>query len=396
MDAGNNRCLSKQSITPGKPPIDHLADCSRGWLNTKRTQGETMNKIFPAIFCCIGAIATCSLNGCTAAVPYAISAAQIVASGGATEQYGNSPAQTPQASQTSQTNRMDDSKERAAAARPYQLIAEKKYDEALPLLREQADQNDAKAQGQIGWMYFEGKGVPQDYNKAAEWLHKSAEGGHPASQYMLAWFYYKGIGVPQDYAKSADWAQQSSDKGDVDASNLLGVIYRTGRGVPKDYTKALAFFHEADRYGNIEAPAHIASMYKSGQGVGRDYRLAIDWYSKAAEKGNDAGWIHLAYLYATCRDPQYIDNQKAVAYARKGTEKEPKNFASWAALAAAYARNNQFERAIETAMQSDTLLQADIHLDETEKQAAIFRAQTRLAAYKEGKAYTEVSDEENL
>jgi len=355
-----------------------------------------MNKIFPAILCCLGAIATCSLNGCTAAVPYAISAAQIVASGGATEQYGNSPAQTPQTSQISQANRMDDSKERAAAARPYQLIAEQKYDEALPLLREQADQNDAKAQGQIGRMYFEGKGVPQDYHKAAEWIRKAAEGGHPASQYMLAWFYYKGIGVPQDYVTSAAWAQQSADKGDVDASNLLGVLYRTGRGVPKDYTKALGFFHEADRYGNREAPAHIAAMYKSGQGVAKDYHQAIDWYSKAAEKGNDAGWIHLAYLYATCRDTQYVDNKKAVAYALKGTEKEPDNFASWAALAAAYARNNQFERAIEKAMQSDTLLQADRHLDEAEKQAAMVRAQTRLAAYKESKVYTEVSEEEDL
>jgi TPR repeat protein len=291
---------------------------------------------------------------------------------------------------------MDDSKERAAAARPYQLIAEKRYDEALPLLREQADQNDAKAQGQIGRMYFEGKGVPQDYNKAAEWTHKSAEGGDPGAQYMLAWFYYKGIGVPQDYMKSVAWAQQSSDKGDVDASNLLGILHRTGRGVPKDYTKALEFFHEADRYGNIEAPAHIAAMHKSGQGVSKDYRQAINWYSKAAEKGNDAGWIHLAYLYATCKDSQYVDSQKAVAYALKGTEKEPKNFASWAALAAAYARNNQFERAIETAMQSDALLQADRHLDEAEKQAALRRAQTRLAAYKEGMVYTEVSEEEDL
>lgn len=355
-----------------------------------------MKIFFPAIVCCIGAMATCSLNGCTAAVPYAISAAQIVASGGATEQHGNTPAQTPQPSQTSQAKRMDDSKERAEAARPYQLIAEKKYDEALPLLREQADQNDAKAQGQIGRMYFEGKGVPQDYNKAAEWIHKSAEGGHPASQYMLAWFYYKGIGVPRDYIKSVAWAQQSSDKGDVDASNLLGVLYRTGQGVPKDYTKALEFFHEADRYGNIEAPAHLASMYKSGQGVSKDYRQAIDWYAKAAEKGNDTGWIHLAYLYATCKDPQYVDSKKAVAYALKGTEKEPDNFASWAALAAAYARNNQLEMAIETAMQSDTLLQADRHLDEAEKQAAISRAQARLAMYKEGKAYTEVSEEEDL
>jgi TPR repeat protein len=354
-----------------------------------------MKRFFPVILCCMSAAVSSSLSGCTAAVPYAISAAQVVAAGtSATQQYsgplpqqGVSPPQTVQA---------DDSKERAEAALPYQLIKEEKYDEALPLLRDRADQNDSKAQGQIGMLYYEGKGVPQDYSKAVEWILKSAEGGYPASQYMLAWFYYKGIGVVQDYTKTVVWAQKSSDQGDVNASNLLGIVHRLGRGVTKNYTKALEFFNEADRYGNVDAPVHIASMYKNGEGVSKDYRQAIDWYSKAAEKGNNLGWIQLAYLYATCKDPQYIDGKKAVAYALKGTEKEPKSFESWAALAAAYARDNQFERAIETATQSDVLLQADTKIDQTEKQAAILKAQSRLAVYTESKAYTETHEAEDL
>ncbi|WP_319587631.1 tetratricopeptide repeat protein [uncultured Desulfobulbus sp.] len=309
-------------------------------------------------------------------------------SGGAAAQPDGSSAATAQAA---------DARAQQEEALPYQLIAEKKYDEALPMLRERADNHDAKAQGQLAQLYLEGNGVPEDYSKAAEWMLKSAEGGYAGSQYMLAWFYYKGIGVPQEYTKTVEWAEKSLAKGDANAATLLARLYRLGRGVPKDYNKALELLNMADRAGNIYAPASIAYLYKTGQGVSRDYRQAIDWYSKAAEKGNVSGWVHLAYLYATCQEKQYVDGKKAVAYAHKATEKDPNHFASWAALAAAYARNNEFEKAIEAATKSDSMLQANAKLGEAEKHDASRRAQVRLAAYKESKAYTEdnEADEEN-
>ena len=330
-----------------------------------------------------GGLAALALSGCTAAVPYAISAAQIASTGGSSAQ--------PGASSTTAASGAD-SMARQEAARPYQLIAEKKYDEALPLLREMADRKDAKAQGQLAMLYFEGKGVPEDYSKAAEWMQKSAEGGHAGSQSMMAWFYYKGTGVPRDYNKAFEWAQTSMEKGDANAAALLARLYRMGRGVSKDYSKALELFNKADGAGNIYAPAHIAYMYKTGQGVTRDYRQALDWYSKAGEKGNVNGWIHLANLYATCKDLQYVDGRKAVAYGRKATEKDPGNFASWAALAAAYARNNEFEKAIEAATKSDGLLHANMELDEAGKQEAAIRALARLAAFRDSKAYTEENE----
>jgi TPR repeat protein len=345
--------------------------------------------------CLLIAVAVCALSGCTAAVPYAISAAQMVTSGNTLTQSGGASAQPNGSSDA--TAQAAEARAQQEEALPSQLIAEKKYDEALPMLRERADNHDAKAQGQLALLYLEGNGVPEDYSKAAEWMLKSAEGGYASSQYMLAWFYYKGIGVPQDYTITVEWAEKSLAKGDANAATLLARLYRLGRGVPKDYNKALELLNMADRAGNIYAPASIAYMYKTGQGVSRDYRQAIDWYSKAAEKGNVSGWVHLAYLYATCQETQYVDGKKAVAYALKATEKDPNHFASWAALAAAYARNNEFEKAIEAATKSDSMLQANTKLGEAEKHDATLRAHLRLAAYKESKAYTEdnEADEEN-
>lgn len=347
---------------------------------------EAKGRFVPTILCLLGALIASALSGCTAAVPYAISAAQLVSVSGALSESGSTVQPTrPAAAIDSNENH------------PYQLVAEKKYDEALPLLRERADRQDTKAQNQLALLYYEGKGVPADDGKAAEWMQKAATGGDATSQYMLAWFHYKGIGVPQDYAKTLAWAQKAMEQGDTNATTLLARLHRLGRGVPQNHAKALELLHTADQAGSIYAPAHIAYMYKTGQGVPKDYRQAIDWYAKAAEKGNPSGWTHLAYLYATCKDAQYVDGRKAVAYGLKATERDPDHFSSWAALAAGYARNNQFEKATETATKSDVLLQANTRLSQAEKQEISRRAQIRLAAYKDNKAYTEEdeADQEN-
>ena len=59
-----------------------------------------------------------------------------------------------------------------------------------------AKKGDKEAQNDLGLMYYEGEGVPQDYEKAIEWYTKSAEQGHAWAQYNLGLMYYDGEGVP--------------------------------------------------------------------------------------------------------------------------------------------------------------------------------------------------------
>ena len=343
--------------------------------------GGPKEKFAGISFSLLGVLAVFMLSGCTAAVPYAISAAKIVSDSSVL----SPPSSTVQPTPHRSTANPDEN-------RPYQLVGEKKYDEALPILRERADKQDTKAQNQLALLYYEGKGVPEDEGRAAEWMRKAAEGGDAHSEYMLAWFFYNGIGVAQDYVKTLEWAQKAMEKGDTNATVLLARLYRLGRGVTQNYTKTLELLYLADQSGNIYAPADIAYMYKTGQGVPKDYPQAIDWYSKAAEKGNASGWTQLAYLYATCKDAQYVDGKKAVAYGLKGTEREPDDFSSWSALAAAYARDNQFDKAIEAATKSDNLLQANNKLSQGEKEKISSKAQIRLNFFKDNTPFTEENE----
>ena len=66
--------------------------------------------------------------------------------------------------------------------------------------RTKAEQGDAKAQSNLGVMYYKGQGVTRNYAEAAKWFRKAAEQGFAEAQYNLGVMYYKGQGVTRNYA----------------------------------------------------------------------------------------------------------------------------------------------------------------------------------------------------
>ena len=61
------------------------------------------------------------------------------------------------------------------------------------------------AQFNLGQIYNNGDGVPQDYKTAVKWFSLAAEQGHELAQYNLGVNYYEGKGVPQDYKTALKW-----------------------------------------------------------------------------------------------------------------------------------------------------------------------------------------------
>ncbi|MDQ6870060.1 MAG: sel1 repeat family protein [Pseudomonadota bacterium] len=80
---------------------------------------------------------------------------------------------------------------RAFAAHDY-VTAARIFTDLAPL-------GDARAQTYLGYMFANGKGVPQNFMVAAGWYRCASQQGFPAAQYMLGLMYDKGQGVPQDY-----------------------------------------------------------------------------------------------------------------------------------------------------------------------------------------------------
>ena len=91
------------------------------------------------------------------------------------------------------------------------------------------------AQDNLGVMYANGQGVPQDDKEAIKLFRLAAQEGNAYAQFNLGSAYANGRGVPQDDKEAIKWYRLAAARGDADAQTRLGVMYETGRGVPQDY-----------------------------------------------------------------------------------------------------------------------------------------------------------------
>ncbi len=91
---------------------------------------------------------------------------------------------------------------------------------SLPL----AEQGDAEAQYNLGSMYDEGLGVPQDYAEAVKWYRKAAEQGNAKAQNKLGFMYKEGQGVSQDFVQAYMWLDLAAKKGLEDAKDDRAVV----------------------------------------------------------------------------------------------------------------------------------------------------------------------------
>ena len=84
-----------------------------------------------------------------------------------------------------------------------------------------ADQGYAMAQVNLGLMYYNGRGVPQDYAQAMKWFRLAADQGYAMAQYNLGTMYAKGQGVPQDDAQAVKWYRLAADQGDAETQEAI-------------------------------------------------------------------------------------------------------------------------------------------------------------------------------
>jgi TPR repeat protein len=79
------------------------------------------------------------------------------------------------------------------------------YPTAARLLLPLAQHGNPMAQTYVGFMFANGRGLPQNYVAAADWYRAASEKGVPVAQFMLGLAYDKGQGVPQDYVLAYKW-----------------------------------------------------------------------------------------------------------------------------------------------------------------------------------------------
>jgi hypothetical protein len=85
-----------------------------------------------------------------------------------------------------------------------------------------------------------------------------ARAGDAIAQYKLGYDYYLGKGISQDYIQAAIWWQKAAEQGNASAQNNLGVLYNSGRGVPQSYAEAYFWQNLAAARSNGQLQALFA------------------------------------------------------------------------------------------------------------------------------------------
>jgi hypothetical protein len=93
------------------------------------------------------------------------------------------------------------------------------YKAAYKVFLELAKQGDARAQYNLGFMYYEGLGVSKDSKEAFKWFRLAAYQGYADAQFYLGMMYLEGEVVPKDHVLAHMWFALSAARGVENAAH---------------------------------------------------------------------------------------------------------------------------------------------------------------------------------
>jgi len=117
-------------------------------------------------------------------------------------------------------------------------------------------------------------------------IKKAAEQGNMEAQRKLGLKYFNGNGLPEDYQKAVEWYQKAAEQGDEMAQWFLGGMYDEGKGVNQNINQALFWYAKAAEQGSSRAQFRLGEIFAEGNGVPKNDMVAYSWYSLAANQGD--------------------------------------------------------------------------------------------------------------
>ena len=188
--------------------------------------------------------------------------------------------------------------------------------EALTWYKKAANQNNATAITNIGYMYQNGVGVEVDLVKGFEYYLKAADLGNAAAQENLGRSYEFGIGTKQDYAKAHEYFAKGAAQNHAGAIVNLGTFYNKGVIVKKNRAKALELYKKSADLGNSAGAFNLGNAYLYGDGVEKDLEKSLQYYKQSSMAGYVEANCKIGKIY---RDLNEID--VAINYLSLGVEK---------------------------------------------------------------------------
>ena len=143
---------------------------------------------------------------------------------------------------------------------------------------EKASAGDAKAQYEMGLLYYRGKYTKQDYAQALNWFDTAAKNGSIPAMNALAGLYNAGHGCEPNPEKTFYWYQMAAALNDFEA-RVQGI------GIEADPAKGFGIMKAAADDRSPIAQTLTAQLYEKGIGVEKNEKSALQYYLLAAKQG---------------------------------------------------------------------------------------------------------------
>ncbi len=254
------------------------------------------------------------------------------------------------------------------------------HEKAITLWQQASDKGDAEAQMELAWLYATSIDSEYQDSKKAVTLALQA-----LSQKQDEWVYHDTL--------AAAYARDGQFNKAVEEQKKAISLYEDKKDV--DINKRLQLYMNQQPfelyYGKLPYKVTDRANFLYGN-PNVNCNKAIQLWEIAARQEDARAFMMLAWHYATFYYPQYHDGTKAINLAKKALEmvsQQPDNVDAWEyfdTLAAAYARNNQFEKAIEEQKKAIMQLKKS-NIKEDRLKNLIKEANERLNLYTQQKAY---------
>jgi TPR repeat protein len=181
-------------------------------------------------------------------------------------------------------------KPETASINPDQLVA-------LARLKKAAEKGNAEAQFELGRMYGNGDGVPQDYDTAIGWLEKAAQQNHARAQESLGSIYANGVGVQQDFPTARNWYMKAARNGLGSAQYLMATMFRFGLFESEvDMDQAIDWYQRAAKQNVAAAQLALGKLAMRGKHVRQDDAAALQWLMLAHANGSEGAGAYIQQL----------------------------------------------------------------------------------------------------
>src|SRR6266436_5203995 len=189
-------------------------------------------------------------------------------------------------------------------------------EETVRLLKRDADQGNANAQGRLGYFYESGRGgLAKDDREAARLYRLAADQGNASARNNLGGLYRDGRGgLTKDDREAQRLFKLAADQGNAYGQLNLGLFNRDGRGgLSKDDREAARLFKLAADQAQADARVNLGYFYETGHGgLAKDDREAVRLYRLAADQGKATAHSNLGVFYRDGRGGITKDDREAL------------------------------------------------------------------------------------